>query len=92
MSSEQYGWNRQAFWLRLLVMLPVALVAYLAIIVAWLLIVLQLFYTLIACERSEQLSLWVTGLGRFIGQAFSFLCFASESKPFPFGDWPSSDP
>ncbi|BFM08008.1 DUF4389 domain-containing protein [Halioxenophilus aromaticivorans] len=88
MTEKPYQWNSQAFWLRVVYMLVVALVAHLALMVIWFLLVLQFVIVLITGEPSNTLQRFSRTIGLFVAQAFAFIGFAQEKKPFPFSDWP----
>ena len=88
MNENPYRWNSQAFWLRVVYMLVVAFVAHLLLMVIWLLLLLQFVITLITSEPSQTLKRFSRSIGLYLGQAFSFIGYASEDKPFPFDDWP----
>ncbi len=88
MNEKPYSWNSQAFWQRVVYMLVVALVAHLALMVIWLLLLLQFAITLITGEPSQTLKRFSRTIGLYVGQAFAFIGYSTETKPFPFDDWP----
>ncbi|MDH2436087.1 DUF4389 domain-containing protein [Pokkaliibacter sp. MBI-7] len=62
----------------------------LAVLATFVVIVLQWLVRLIIGESSRALLEWGYSLREFIGQAFAFLTYHSEEKPFPFSSWPRS--
>ena len=50
------------------------------------------FALLLTGSDNENLRNLGQGLGKWIYQAFMFLTFNSEEKPFPFDEWPTIDP
>lgn len=76
---------------RALLMLLMCLAFQLA---AWVLIavaVLQLAFALFSEESNPRLQGLGRSLGRYLGQIAAFVSFSTETLPFPFSDWPSSE-
>ena len=86
--SSTYSLKSQAFWLRVLYMLLFSFMAYFALVLNWVLVVVQLFVVAVSGSPNEQLQKFGGSLGDFLSQVIAFLTFASEEKPFPFSDWP----
>ena len=53
---------------------------------------MQFLLVLIAGYDNENLRNLGQGLGKWIYQTVMFLTFNTESKPFPFDEWPEVDP
>lgn len=54
--------------------------------------VLQFGFVALSGTPSRHLLSFGISLGRYYQQIVRFFAFASEDAPFPFNDWPSSDP
>jgi len=52
--------------------------------------VVQTFLRLFTGEPSESLKDAGRSLGTYVKQISEYLSYASESKPFPFSDWPQA--
>ena len=89
--SSSYGITSQAFWVRVAYMVLFSFLAYCALVVNWILVVIQLAVTAISGSPNEQVQRFGASLGQFMSHAIAYLTFASEEKPFPFQDWPSSN-
>jgi hypothetical protein len=77
--------------MRALLMLLMCLAFQLA---AWVLIavaVLQLAFAVFSEESNPRLQGLGRSLGRYLGQIAAFVSFSTETLPFPFSDWPSSE-
>jgi len=88
MNHNRYRWQDQSFWLRVLYMLVVGLIAYLALMVVWVLILVQFLVTLVTANPSGTLASVCRSIGLYVAQVFAFISFQSDAKPFPFDDWP----
>ncbi len=78
-------------WLRLVFMLVFWVLAGVTTFVASVVIVLGFFWVLFTGETNSQLKKAGKGIGAYIYQIISYLTYNSDEKPFPFGDWPSTD-
>ena len=78
-------------WLRGLFMLFFIIIKYL---VAWLIILIALFQfvaDLLIGKPNDKLLEFTKHLNTYLLQIVNFLTFNSESKPFPFANWPSHE-
>lgn len=75
-------------WIRLLYMIVFGLLSILARIVVWIVAVLQLLLVLITGTDNKNLRDFGQCAAKWTYQAFMFLTFNSNDKPFPFSDWP----
>lgn len=75
-------------WLRLLYMLLFALCLQLAGLVMWVLVGLQFLFALVSGQDNPKLRAFGDSLSRYIYDTLQFVSYNSESKPFPFSDWP----
>jgi hypothetical protein len=75
-------------WIRLLYMIVFGLLSILARMVVWIVAVLQFLLVLITGADNKNLRDLGQGASKWTYQAFLFLTFNSDVKPFPFSDWP----
>lgn len=75
-------------WIRLLYMIVFGLLSILARMVVWIVAVLQFLLVLITGADNKNLRDLGQGAAKWTYQAFLFLTFNSNDKPFPFSDWP----
>lgn len=78
-------WLRFAFMMLFVLILGV--VSYLIIG----LVILQFLWALIAGEGNDKLRDFGSSVSRFILQVLRFLTYNTDTKPFPFADWPESE-
>lgn len=81
----------ESFWLRLPFMLLFFFAWRLAELVLIGVIFVQIVFRLFKGEPQEQLLQFGSQLTCFSYQTFRYLTFNSESKPFPFADWPKAE-
>jgi hypothetical protein len=75
-------------WIRLLYRIVFGLLSILARMVVWIVAVLQFLLVLITGADNKNLRDLGQGAAKWTYQAFLFLTFNSNDKPFPFSDWP----
>ena len=78
-------------WLRLLYMAVFGLLSFVARIVVWVVAVLQFLLVLITGKGNSNLRDLGQGASKWTYQAYMFVTFNSDTKPFPFSDWPEID-
>lgn len=78
-------------WLRLVYMLLFAVILYAAIMVVWVLVLVQFLFSLITGLDNFKIRQFAYSLSTYIYQTLKFLTYSSDEKPFPFTDWPASD-
>ncbi|MBE0483397.1 MAG: DUF4389 domain-containing protein [Bacterioplanes sp.] len=81
-----------AFWLKTLYVIGFFLVFRIMDVVLLLLTVTQWIFQLLTGAANPALVRFGLGLSLFLAQITRFLSGATEEKPFPFQDWPSSTP
>lgn len=86
--SVRYNMLSAEIWIRLAFMVVFAVMLKLAIIVLAALTVIQFLLALITGAPNGNLTQFGASTSRFVFQAWRYLSFASEEKPFPFQDWP----
>lgn len=79
-------------WMRLLYMTVFVLLSFVARMVIWVVAVLQFLLVLVTGEGNLNLRDLGQGTSKWTYQAFLFLTFNSDEKPFPFSDWPEIEP
>ena len=67
------------------------LLSFVARIVIWVVAVLQFLLVLITGEGNSNLRDLGQGASKWTYQAYMFVTFNSDNKPFPFSDWPEID-
>ncbi len=75
-------------WIRLLFMFVFMMVLYVVGAVFCIVVVLQFLIVLVVGDRNNNLNRLSIMLGTYLLQIVDFLTFATELKPFPFGDFP----
>lgn len=78
-------------WIRLLYMLVFGLLSVVARMVIWVVAVLQFLLVLVTGSGNENLRDLGQGTSKWVYQAYLFITFNSDDKPFPFSDWPEVD-
>lgn len=78
-------------WSRLVFMLLVSVVLYIAFFITWFVIVAQFTFALATGKDNDNLRRLGESLALFIRQCVSFLTYSDDMKPFPFNDWPQAE-
>ena len=78
-------------WGRGLFMMLFAVIQWISKTVLVIAIIIQFGFVLITGEKNERLLIFSKELSTFLYEIFMFLTFNTETKPFPFDDWPESD-
>ena len=84
--------HRKTTSMRGLHMLVVLVLAKLAGVVLAVVAIIQFFWLLFNEQKNDEIARFGRGLGRWLGQATSFLTGGAEEKPFPYQSWPSDKP
>ena len=79
-------------WVRLAYMLVFTLLLMAARLVITLVVIVQFLLVLVTGSDNENLRNLGQGLGKWVYQTVMFLTFNTDSKPFPFDEWPEVDP
>ena len=79
-------------WIRLAYMMLFTLLLMAARLVVSIVVFVQFLLVLVTGSDNENLRNLGQGLGKWIYQTVMFLTFNTESKPFPFDEWPVIDP
>lgn len=77
-------------WIRLLYMILFALLLVLARLVILAIAVLQFIFVLVTAKPNPSLLELGQGVAKWALQAFLFLTYNSDEKPYPFTDWPET--
>ena len=78
-------------WIRFAYMVLFTILLMAARLVISLVVLVQFVFVLVTGSDNENLRNLGQGLGRWVYQTVMFLTFNSESKPFPFDEWPEVD-
>lgn len=78
-------------WVRLVYMLLFGIMLVVARTVIWIVALLQFLFILFGGRDNENLRNLGQGTAKWCYQAFMYLTFNSNRKPFPFDDWPELD-
>ena len=92
MTDSKTHLTNPATWIRLGFMLVFTLLLMAGSLIISIIVVMQFALVLVTGSDNENLRNLGQGLGKWIYQAFMFLTFNSEEKPFPFDEWPTIDP
>ena len=79
-------------WVRLAYMFVFTLLLMAARLVITLVVIVQFLLVLVTGSDNENLRNLGHGLGKWVYQTVMFLTFNTDSKPFPFDEWPEVDP
>ncbi|MDG1165375.1 MAG: DUF4389 domain-containing protein [Porticoccaceae bacterium] len=79
-------------WVRLAYMILFTLLLMAARLVISLVVIVQFLLVLVTGSDNQNLRDLGQGLGKWVYQTIMFLTFNTESKPFPFDEWPVVDP
>ena len=81
--------RQPAAWIRVVFMLAFAVFLYLIIApVILVLMVVQALFAVITGEENENLRFFGSALTVYVSQILEFVTYNSETKPFPFSDFP----
>ncbi len=78
-------------WLRGVFILLFAFAYSVAEVVLWAVVLMQFLFVLFTGEKNEKLLILGQDLSYYIYQVLCYMTFNSETKPFPFNDWPGLD-
>lgn len=90
--GKQTNLTNPDVWIRLIYMIIFGLLSGLARWVIVVIAILQFLLVLLAREENRNLRELGDSIAEWTQQCFRFLCFGSEQKPYPFQDWPKSEP
>ncbi len=83
---------RQAVWIRLLFMILFVIIGHVTSLLVVAVGVFQFLCVLITGKQNPQVASFGDGLSRYLYQIASFVSFGTETKPFPFAEWPGAAP
>ncbi|MGI9274370.1 MAG: DUF4389 domain-containing protein [Endozoicomonas sp.] len=78
-------------WLRLVFMVLFAMAAYVAGFLIFLVAVVQLVHGFIKGQPNGRLLTFSAGLNQYVYQIVQFVTYNTETKPYPFSDWPQTE-
>lgn len=89
MSDMKQSIKSDAFWLRTLFIIAFSVVYRVLDVVVLFLVVIQWGFTLITGQVNPALDQFSAGLSCYIAQIVRYISGNTETKPFPFTDWPN---
>lgn len=89
MSDIKQSIKSDSFWLRTLFIIVFSVVYRILDVVVLFLVVVQWGFTLITGEVNPALNQFSAGLSCYIAQIVRYISGNTETKPFPFTDWPN---
>ena len=92
MTDKKENLKNSSAWVRLAYMFLFTLLLMAARLVITLVVIVQFLLVLITGSDNVNLRNLGQGLGKWVYQTILFLTFNTESKPFPFDEWPEVDP
>lgn len=88
---KQSNLTNPDIWIRLLYMVVFGVLTTIARLVIVVIAILQFLLVLVTGDDNSNLRNAGQTIAKWTLQAYYFLTFASEDKPFPFDDWPEVD-
>ncbi|SFD26524.1 protein of unknown function [Thiohalospira halophila DSM 15071] len=79
-------------WKRLVFMVIFAIAFQLAELLLAAVAVIQFLFRLVTGECNDRLAVFGAGLAEYLRRVVAYLTFASDSRPFPFDNWPDAEP
>ena len=89
MSEIKQSIESDAFWLRTLFIVLFSIVYRIIDVVVLFLVLVQWGFTLTTGQVNPALSQFSEGLACYIAQIVQYVTGCSETKPFPFTEWPT---
>lgn len=90
MEALKNNLTSEKFWLRLIFMLVTLFLVELATSILVLTVIGQFLYRLFNEDSHGTLLSFSNSLGQFVLQSYRFLTYQTETKPYPFSDWPAA--
>lgn len=84
--------SRRNIWLRGLFMLLMGLALHLSGTLLFFVALFQFILVLLNDTPNDRLAAFGRSLARYFEQIVRYLTFATDEIPFPFSDWPSTEP
>lgn len=91
MSEIKQSIESDAFWLRTLFIVGFSVVYRILDVVVLFLVLVQWGFTLVTGQVNPALNQFSAGLASYIAQIIQYVTGNSETKPFPFTDWPTQN-
>ncbi len=89
MSDMKQSLKSDAFWLRTLFIILFSVVYRILDVVVLFIVVVQWGFTLVTGQVNPALDQFSGSLSTYIAQIVRYISGNSETKPFPFTDWPN---
>ncbi len=89
MSDMKQSIESDAFWVRTLFIIMFSIIYRILDVVVLFMVIVQWGFTLVTGQVNPALDQFSAGLANYISQIVRYITNNSESKPFPFTDWPT---
>ena len=89
MSDIKQSIKSDAFWLRTLFIIVFSVVYRILDVVVLFVVIVQWGFTLVTGQVNPALDQFSASLSTYIAQIVRYISGNSETKPFPFTDWPN---
>lgn len=89
MSDIKQSIESDAFWVKTLFIILFSVVYRVLDVVVLFLVLVQWGFSLVTGQVNPALSEFSAGLACYIGQIIQYVTGNTETKPFPFTDWPT---
>lgn len=77
-------------WLRALFMVIFLIINYFAQMLVWLIALFQFLLVLFTGKTNTRLMHFGQSLSKYVMEMIRYLTYNTETKPFPFNEWPAS--
>ena len=88
--DENTTYKNKDAWIRGLFMVLFVFFYHIAIMLVGAVAIIQFLSVLATGRNNPRLTVFGAALGRYFQQLVRFLTYNTETKPFPFSDWPAS--
>ena len=83
--------KQSSVWVRIILMLVFALVLYPVFLVLLVLMIAQMLFVIITGESNANLRSLGVALSAYVFQIVQFMSYVTDTKPFPFSDFPKAE-
>ena len=84
--------HTENYWLRIFYAVLFCVALHFATLLVIALTIIQILVVIFSNSPNPGLTSFMAQLGRWFSQVIAFIGFSSVEKPFPLGEWPSSNP
>ena len=83
--------KQPSVWVRIILMLAFAVVLYPVFLVLLVLMIAQMLFVIITGESNANLRSLGVALSAYVFQIVQFMSYVTDTKPFPFSDFPKAE-